>query len=70
MDWKRVFGLIPVLGAGLRDGETKSEYEVALGAIATIAALPDVPGWARAVGIGLAVAAYVASRTIVKKAKE
>ena len=66
MDFKKVLSLVPVLGAAFRTDETKSEYDMAAGGIAAIVAIPDVPGWARAVGIGVAVAAYIWARTSKK----
>ena len=69
MDIKKVLALVPVLGAAFRTDETKSEYDLAMGAIGTIAALPDIPGWARAVGIGFAAGVYIWARTSKKNAE-
>lgn len=69
MDFKKILALIPVLGAAFRKDETKSEYDITIGGIAAIAALPDVPGWSRAVGIGIAIAAYIWARTSKKNAE-
>jgi hypothetical protein len=67
MNLSNVLALVPGLGAAFRDpAAPKSEYDLACGAIAAIVALPDVPGWARAVGIGLAAGLYIWSRTAVK----
>jgi len=66
VDPKKILALIPVLGAAFRGDEAKSEYDLAMTAIGTIAALPDVPGWARAVGIGVAAGVYILARTSKK----
>lgn len=68
MDFKKILALIPVVGAGFRTDESKSEYDLAMGACAAIATIPDIPGWARAVGMGIAAGVYIWARTSKKNA--
>ena len=60
---------VPAIGGLFKGGGSlSSEFTVAVGGVGTILAIPDCPGWAKAVGIGILGAGYAISRAMTKGA--
>ena len=66
MDW---LTKVPAIGGLFKGGGALStEFTVVVGGASTILAIPDCPGWAKALGIGLLGAGYAISRAMTKGA--
>lgn len=66
MDWLQK---VPAIGGLFKGGGSLStEFTVTGGVIAAIVTLPDCPGWAKALALGVAAAGYAISRAMTKRA--
>ncbi len=66
MDWLQK---VPAIGGLFKGGGSlSSEFTFAAGGAATILAIPDCPGWAKALALGLVAAGYAVSRALTKGA--